>query len=69
MNPTAEGLFASPGPQARGMLLLTQAFIMNAQGRRQEAIRLLGELAVDNGDSPQTEHLAKDALANLLGRH
>jgi hypothetical protein len=52
------GLSHAPDGETRGILLINKALTLNKQGKWDEAIRLLGELA--------TERLAKASLATFV---
>lgn len=60
-----KGLGANPDRDTRGLLHLNKAMVLNEQGKREEAVRLLGELALDPESTLATEHLAKSSLAML----
>jgi tetratricopeptide (TPR) repeat protein len=61
-----KGLSHEPDGEVRGILLINKALTLNKQGKRDEAVRILGELALDTGSTLATEHLAKVALANFV---
>jgi tetratricopeptide (TPR) repeat protein len=63
------GLQAHPDSETVGMLTANKAVILYHRGRRDEAIRLLGELALDPNSSLGTEVFAKFVLASLLREH
>jgi len=56
------GLFHEPDQETKGVLLLNKALILNRQGKRQEAIRIVGELAIDPKAPLSVEHRAKLTL-------
>ena len=60
------GLSHSPDGETKGILLINKALVLDRQGKREEATRILGELALNPESTLGTEHLAKVALANLL---
>jgi hypothetical protein len=60
------GLSHSPDGETKGILLINKALVLNKQGKRDEAVRILGELALDTGSTLATEHLAKATLANFV---
>ena len=60
------GLSHAPDGETRGILLINKALVLNKQGKRDEAVRILGELALGPGSTLATEHLAKATLANLV---
>jgi tetratricopeptide (TPR) repeat protein len=60
------GLSHAPDGETRGILLINKALTLNKQGKRDEAIRILGELALDPESTLATEHLAKASLANFV---
>jgi hypothetical protein len=47
------------------VLLINQAVILLWRGNRQEAVRILGELALDPGSTLAAETLAKATLAQV----
>jgi tetratricopeptide (TPR) repeat protein len=57
------GLAATPDAETRGMLQINKAVILDRRGDHEEAVRLLGELALDPHSTYGTEQLAKAALA------
>ena len=61
----AKGLEGSPDGETRGVLLINQAVILLWRGNRQEAVRILGELALDPGSTLAAETLAKATLAQV----
>ncbi len=62
-----KGLAAGPDADTRGMLLMNKAVILNQKGQKDEAIRMLGTLALDPGSTIAVAELSKATLANLLG--
>jgi len=60
------GLSYTPDGETRGILLINKALTLNQKGKREEATRILGELALDPESTLGTEHLAKVTLASLL---
>lgn len=60
------GLSHAPDGETRGILLINKALTLNGQGQRDEAVRILGELALDPSSTLATEHLAKATLASLV---
>jgi hypothetical protein len=63
------GLQAHPDSETIGILAANKAIILYHRGRHDEAIRLLGELALDPNSSLGTEFIAKSTLASLLHQH
>jgi hypothetical protein len=61
-----QGLAANPDPDTKGTLTINRALILDRRGDREEAVWLLGELALDPASTFGTEHLAKFTLANIL---
>jgi tetratricopeptide (TPR) repeat protein len=61
-----KGLAAHPDAETKGILEINRAMILNLKGKREEAIRRLGELALDPESTFGTEHLAKASLALLV---
>lgn len=57
------GLASEPDAETRGTLLINKAIVLNLQGKHDEAVRLLGELALDPQSTLGTEQLAKATLA------
>lgn len=60
-----KGLSFQPDGDCRGALLINKALILARRGKRTEAIRILGELALDPESTLTTEQMAKAALVNL----
>jgi len=60
------GLSHAPDGETMGILLINKALTLNQKGKREEATRILGELALDPQSTLGTEHLAKVALASFL---
>ena len=60
------GLAANPDAGTKGMLNISKALVLNLKGKRDDAVRLLGELALDPNSTFGTEHSAKAALSILL---
>jgi tetratricopeptide (TPR) repeat protein len=60
------GLAAHPDPETRGILLINRAIVLFSQGNRDEAIAILGLLALDEEGSSSSAEQAKAALAMLL---
>jgi tetratricopeptide (TPR) repeat protein len=60
------GLSHAPDGETRGILLINKALVLDGQGQREEATRILGELALDPDSTLATEHLAKATLASLV---
>jgi tetratricopeptide (TPR) repeat protein len=56
------GLAAEPDAETRGMLLINKALILDRQGHHDEAVKILGQLALDPKSTVGTEHLAKATL-------
>lgn len=66
MTAIAKGLACHPDGDTKGILLINKALILDRQEKHAEAIRILGELALDPKSTLMTEQLAKASLANLL---
>jgi tetratricopeptide (TPR) repeat protein len=60
-----KGLEGSPDGETRGVLVINKAVLLLWRGNRQEAVRILGELALDPGSTLAAETLAKAALARV----
>jgi tetratricopeptide (TPR) repeat protein len=60
-----KGLSFQPDGDCRGVLLIDKALILARREKRTEAIRILGELALDPESTLATEQMAKLALATL----
>jgi len=65
-NALEQGLAADPDPETRGTLLINRAITLFNQGARDEAIAILGSLALDPASSMGSAEQAKAALALLL---
>src|SRR5271157_3855476 len=68
LNAIDKGLSCKPDAGTRGTLLINKALIMRREGKRDEAIAILRQLASDPQSTLDTELNAKFALANLLGK-
>jgi tetratricopeptide (TPR) repeat protein len=62
----AHGLSQNPDAETKGVLLINKAIILDRQGKRDAAIQMLGDLALDPESTLATESLAKFTLRNLL---
>ena len=60
------GLAANPDPETRGILLINRAILLFNAGEQDEAVRILGSLALDPESSSGSAEQAKAALALLL---
>jgi len=59
------GLAAQPDAETKGMLEINMALVLNLNGDKAAAVRLLGELALNPNSTFGTEHSAKAALSIL----
>ena len=62
------GLNAEPDAETHGMLLIDRALVLNKQGSYEQAVEILGALALDPESTVGTEHLAKATLALIAKR-
>ena len=62
------GLAANPDAGTKGMLKINKALALNLKGKHDDAVRLLGELALDPNSTLGTEHSAKAALSILMSK-
>jgi len=62
------GLAANPDAGTKGMLKINKALALNLKGKHDDAVRLLGELALDPNSTLGTEHSAKAALSILMSQ-
>ncbi len=60
------GLGAGPDRETLGILLVNKALALERSGRREAAIELLTNTALDPASTLATEHMAKLSLAQLL---
>jgi hypothetical protein len=60
------GLDGSPDGETRGALLIYKALLLLQRGERQEAIRILGVLALNPASTLATEAVAKATLARVF---
>jgi len=60
------GLKATPDKETYGILMINKALIFHRNAKEQEAINMLGELALDKKSSLATEKMAKQTLSHLL---
>lgn len=63
-----KGLTAAPDPETKGFLLVNKALALERRGKRAEAIRILGELAVDPMSPLDIEAIAKQSLAMFTAK-
>ncbi len=68
LNYLERGLAVNPDPETKGFLLLNKAAILVGQGKRSEAIRILGSLALDPSSPIDIEALAKQSLATVVAK-
>lgn len=61
-----KGLDGNPDAETSGVLLINRALILARRGERENAIKVLGELALDPGSTLGTEMMAKAALASIV---
>lgn len=61
-----KGLAARPDGETKGILQINKALILDRRGDHDDAVRLLGELALDPASTLATEHLAKFTLASIV---
>lgn len=61
-----KGLDGSPDGETRGALLIYKAILLLQRGERQDAIRILGVLALNPASTLATEALAKATLARVF---
>lgn len=66
LEAVTRGLAAEPDGDTKGMLLIRHAGILHARGQSDEAVRILGELALDPAATLATENLAKYVLAQMV---
>ncbi len=59
------GLQASPDTETKGFLLINKAILLHRQGKKTEAVRILGELALDQTSPLDIEAIARKSLAIL----
>jgi hypothetical protein len=55
-------LAAEPDAETKGMLLINKALTLDRQGHHDEAVKLLGQLALDPKSTVGTEQLGKATL-------
>ena len=60
------GLSANPDPETYGMLQINKAIRLANAGKREEAVAILGELALDPKSSLAASQMAKTMLANFI---
>ncbi len=66
LDAITRGLAARPDPETRGVLLINRAIALFNQGSRDDAIAILGSLALDPASSLGSAEQAKAVLAMLL---
>lgn len=59
------GLKADPDLETRGFLLINKALLLQKQAKKAEAVKILGELALDPASPLDIEAIAKKSLAML----
>jgi tetratricopeptide (TPR) repeat protein len=60
------GLKADPDIETRGFLLINKALILSNKGKKNDAITILGELALDPGSPLSIEIIAKKIISSFL---
>jgi len=60
------GLSHNPDDETRGILLVNKALALNRQGKHEEALGILGDLALDQTVPLDIEQIAKATLANIV---
>src|SRR5438445_6145069 len=63
-----KGLAANPDVGTKGMLNINKALVLNLKGNHDDAVRLLGQLALDPNSTLGTAHSAKAALSILMSK-
>ena len=66
LNAIEQGLRGRPDAETRGILLVNKASILARRGDRDQAVAILGELALSPDSTLATEHLAKVTLLRLI---
>ncbi|MDI1260218.1 tetratricopeptide repeat protein [Aquabacterium sp.] len=61
-----KGLAARPDEETKGYLLVNKAIVLHQQGKREDAVSILGTLALDPHAPVDVELMAKKTLANML---
>jgi tetratricopeptide (TPR) repeat protein len=61
-----KGLNADPDPETKGFLLINEALIVANAGKKEEAIKILGPLALDPTSPLDIETIAKRTIAHIL---
>lgn len=62
------GLASHPDVETRGFLMLNKAAVLHHQGQKAEAMKILGELALDPSAPTDIVFLAKKTISNFLAR-
>lgn len=60
------GLAAKPDAETQGILLINKALILDGQGQHEEAVKILGQLALDPLSTLGTARIAKEILVNFI---
>jgi tetratricopeptide (TPR) repeat protein len=60
------GLKVNPDKETYGILMINKALILHRNSKKQEALNILGKLAMDKESSMGTEKMAKQTLSHLL---
>lgn len=53
---------ANPDAETLGMLLINKALVLSNQGRKKDAVEILGNLALDPNSTYATEQMAKSMM-------
>ena len=61
-----KALAAGPDAETYGMLMVNKAAKLNAQGKRDEAVKILGELIVSPDSTVATSAVARSLLAHMV---
>jgi tetratricopeptide (TPR) repeat protein len=63
-----QGLSKNPDAETKGILLMNKAAILNLQGKKEEAIKILGELIFSADVTTSNLELAKFTLNSIAGK-
>ena len=61
-----KGLSVPADAETKGFLMINRALLMNEMGKRAEAVKILGALALDPSSPQDIEALAKHSLSTIL---
>ena len=61
-----KGLAANPDAETKGLLEINKALALNELGKTDEAVKVLGTVALDPKTTLANEHLVKQVLSSII---